>query len=92
MPNTYFSPVVDVVLAGTENSVSEDDETEDVTGLVVTTCTLEVLVVVLISVVVDGSGVIVLPLGSLVKLVSSIKNTWITNFVSMSSKNRSRSN
>ena len=59
--------------AGTENSVSEDDETEDVTGLVVTTCTLEVLVVVLISVV--GSGVIVLPPGSLVKLVSSIKNT-----------------
>ena len=73
MPNTYFSPVVDVVLAGTENSVSEDDETEDVTGLVVTTCTLEVLVVVLISVV--GSGVIVLPPGSLVKLVSSIRNT-----------------
>ena len=43
--------------------MSEDDETEDVTGLVVTTCTLEVLVVVLISVVVDGSGVIVLPPG-----------------------------
>lgn len=73
MPNTYFSPVVDVVLAGTENSVSEDDETEDVTGLVVTTCTLEVPVVVLISVV--GSDVIVLPPGSLVKLVSSIRNT-----------------
>ena len=73
MPNTYFSPVVDVVPACTENSVSEDDETEDVTGLVVTTCTLEVPVVVLISVV--GSDVIVLPPGSLVKLVSSIRNT-----------------